>query len=149
LIVRGDAKSVPHKVGIASAAEQLPILKKAKFSTDVTDGTDSNDERKQKYFLSSQLRKENPPTNFADIGNIEAIPYLSSGCRQQYKTWLSWSEPRAFGINAKGHCSFTTGTRPPEQGLPEDPVERALLVCEKKFGGCAIYAIDDQVVWKN
>lgn len=97
----------------------------------------------------SQLRLANPPTNFADINSIDAVPNLSSECRQKYRTWLTWPIPRGFAVNPNGHCGYTTGTKPSQRELPADPVERALAVCEKKFGACALYAIDDAVVWKH
>ena len=81
-----------------------------------------------------------PKTAFAAIDNVEAIPYLQSHGREQYKVFLGKPSPRAFAVSASGGWSWA------EDG--DDPVERVLASCQRSSGQpCKLYAIDDDVVW--
>lgn len=81
-----------------------------------------------------------PATNFADISDINAIPYVGEKGRDGYKNFLTKQYPRAFVISASGQWSWA------EMG--DDPLKRALDICRKNSGTeCRLYAVDDQVVW--
>jgi dienelactone hydrolase len=81
-----------------------------------------------------------PPTNYAALDNIEAVPYLKEKDREQYRTFLSKSYPRAFAMSATGAWSWA------EDG--DDPAEQALANCQKRSSQpCKLYAVDNNVVW--
>ena len=81
-----------------------------------------------------------PKTTFAAIDNVNAIPYLQSQGREQYRIFLSKPAPRAFAVSSSGGWSWA------EDG--DDPVERVLATCQRTTGQpCKLYAIDDDVVW--
>jgi hypothetical protein len=87
-------------------------------------------------------------SGFAAIDDIDAIPYISDRGRKQYGEWLGWSTPRAFAISPRGTFYATSGLQPREPGLPTDPSERALLLCERNAGmPCRLYAVNGSVVW--
>lgn len=81
-----------------------------------------------------------PKTLFAAIDNVDAIPYLQSYGREQYKVFLGKPTPRAFALSSGGGWSWA------EDG--DNPVERVLATCERSTGQpCRLYAVDDDVVW--
>jgi hypothetical protein len=95
------------------------------------------------------LREAHPPTNFASLTNVDAVPNIGPNCKERYAQWIKRSNPKAFAISDKGHCSYTATTKSPELGLAADPAERALQLCAKDGARtCRLYAIDDDVVWK-
>lgn len=99
--------------------------------------------------LNTPLRAEHPSTGFAELGNVEAVPGLSAGCRDIYRKWITWTSPKGFAVGPAGNCGYSSGVRPPKPDLPIDPAERALTVCDRfGKGACKLYAIDDAVVWK-
>jgi dienelactone hydrolase len=81
-----------------------------------------------------------PKTSFAAIDDVEAIPYLRTQGREQYRIFLGKPAPRAFAVSASGGWSWA------EDG--DDPVERVVATCQRTTGEpCKVYAIDDDVVW--
>ncbi len=97
---------------------------------------------------NAELRAAHPTTQFAKLEDVEAVPSISSTCRDRYQTWLTRSNPKAFAVGPKGHCGFSWGTQPTDPALPKDPAERALLACARAGNGdCKLYAIDNAVVW--
>ncbi|WP_151631961.1 dienelactone hydrolase family protein [Noviherbaspirillum aerium] len=83
-----------------------------------------------------------PKTEFATIDNVEAIPYLRGSAREQYRTFLSKSLPRAFAVSPTGAWSWA------EDG--DDPAAQALADCQKNSSQpCRLYAVDDRVVWSD
>jgi dienelactone hydrolase len=83
-----------------------------------------------------------PPTNYAALDNVEAVPFLKEKDREQYRTFLSKSYPRAFAMSSTGAWSWA------EDG--DDPVEQALSNCQKRSSQpCKLYAVDNNVVWSN
>lgn len=80
-------------------------------------------------------------THFADLQDVEAIPYLRAGGRDGYRAFLSKSLPRAFALSPTGAWGWA------EMG--DDPLERALANCNRnsKDQPCRLYAVDDGVVW--
>lgn len=83
-----------------------------------------------------------PPSDYAALDNIDALPYVTDKGREAYRSFLSKSLPRAFAISPTGGWSWA------EEG--DDPVQRVLANCEKNSGqACKLYAVDDYVVWTN
>jgi dienelactone hydrolase len=81
-----------------------------------------------------------PQTQYAAVDNIEAIPFLRNGGREQYRAFLNKSYPRAFAISSSGAWSWV------EDG--DDPVQQALADCQKNSSQpCKLYAVDNNVVW--
>lgn len=90
--------------------------------------------------LNDELRI--PDTEYAALDDAEAVPYLSSSARQQYRAFLAKSTPRAFAISASGAWSWA------EEG--DDPMELALFNCQKGSSQpCKLYAVDNHVVWEQ
>ncbi|MBS7808270.1 DUF4410 domain-containing protein [Variovorax sp. PCZ-1] len=89
-------------------------------------------------------------SGFANINDVDAIPYISDRGREGYRDWLTKSTPRAFVISDKGHWSSTWGINPQNPEDPKDPSERALQRCAKASGAaCKLYAVNGAVVWKK
>ena len=91
-----------------------------------------------------------PPSRtggFAPLQDAEAVPYLPTSGRDEYRRWLGLSRPRAFAISPTGQWAGVNGTHP-NYVAPSDPSARALQVCEQRaHGPCRLYAVDDAVVW--
>lgn len=100
---------------------------------------------------NKELRAAHPPTQFAKLEDAQAIPSVSSNCRDRYEAWLTHASPKAFAVGPKGNCGYTWGVRAPTAANPDllkDPAERALVSCTRQgHGACKLYAIDDAVVW--
>jgi len=81
-----------------------------------------------------------PKTNFAELSDVAAVPYLDSNRRESYKKFLSQPYPRAFAIAKTGNVGWAY------EGV--DPLGRALSNCESYAKtSCTLYAVDDDVVW--
>ena len=79
-------------------------------------------------------------TQFADIGDVAAVPFIGDRGREGYKTFLTKQYPRAFVISPSGRWAWA------EMG--DDPLKRAQDTCQKNNDkACRPYAVDDQVVW--
>jgi dienelactone hydrolase len=79
-------------------------------------------------------------TNFAAIGDVEAVPFLSENGKRAYKEYLTKMTPRAFAVSANGGWCWA------EEG--EDPEARALAACSAKSDKpCRLYSVDEHVVW--
>ena len=90
--------------------------------------------------LSDEIKV--PKTDYAAIDNINAVPFLKDGGREQYKVFLSKPYPRAFAVSPSGAWSWA------EDG--DDPVEQVLADCQKHSSEpCKLYAVDDNVVWSG
>ena len=83
-----------------------------------------------------------PPSRFAPLAAIDALPYVNDGGRQGYKNFLSKGAPRAFAISPSGAWGYSTA----DNG--EDTAALAVARCqEHSKRPCALYAVDDEVVW--
>lgn len=83
-----------------------------------------------------------PATNFAEVSDVNAVPYIGKKGREGYKNFLTKQYPRAFVISASGRWAWA------EMG--DDPLKRALDICRKNSAmECRLYAVDDQVVLKK
>lgn len=82
-----------------------------------------------------------PRTDFAELQNAEALPYVKATGREGYKTFLTKQFPRAFAVSASGAWGWA------EMG--DDPLARALANCNRhaKNQPCRLYAVDEDVVW--
>ncbi|MDB5859562.1 MAG: putative Dienelactone hydrolase [Ramlibacter sp.] len=87
-------------------------------------------------------------SGFAAIDDVDAIPYLSDRGRQHYRDWLAFPTPKAYAISATGYFFGAAGLRPQDSTLPTDPVERAVVGCERAARvQCKLYAVNRSVVW--
>ena len=83
-----------------------------------------------------------PKIEYAALDNVDAVPYLKDGGREQYRTFLGRSTPRAFAISPTGAWSWA------EDG--DDPVAQVLTDCQKhSTEPCKLYAVDNNVVWSG
>ena len=80
-----------------------------------------------------------PPTTFAKLEDVAAVPYLTDSARQMYQRFLTLPNPRAFVIAPDGGWAFSS--------KDFDVLASALHICQAKHQGCRPYAINDQVVW--
>jgi dienelactone hydrolase len=82
-----------------------------------------------------------PPTNYAAVTDIDAVPYLNDKGRKTYLKFLSDPKPKVFVFSPTGlSASFNGGF---------DPLGRAMNACKKYSRKCQIYAVDDHVVWSR
>jgi dienelactone hydrolase len=92
------------------------------------------------YALDDEIKV--PKVEYAAIDNVEAIPYLRGSAREQYRTFLGKSYPRAFAVSPTGAWSWA------EDG--DDPAAQALADCQKhSVQPCRLYAVDNHVVWSD
>ncbi|MFC7515375.1 dienelactone hydrolase family protein [Herbaspirillum sp. GCM10030257] len=92
------------------------------------------------YAINDEIKV--PKVQYAEIDNIDAIPYLRGNAREQYRVFLSKSTPRAFAVSPTGAWSWA------EDG--DDPVQQAMDDCQKNSSvPCRLYAVDNQVVWSD
>lgn len=81
-----------------------------------------------------------PPSGFAAIDAVDALPHVRDGGREGYRVFLGKGTPRAFAISPSGAWGWANDG--------DAPQERALASCQKHSKRpCALYAIDDDVVW--
>ena len=79
------------------------------------------------------------PTRAAHIENVAAVPYLTEAGRQAYRIFLRRGFTRAFALAPDGTTALASG------GF--DPLSRALHLCAERAQGCALYAVNADVVW--
>ncbi len=80
-----------------------------------------------------------PPTNYAAIDDVDAVPYLNEKVRKAYRDFISESMPKVFVLSKTGLvASFHGGF---------DPLGRAMSLCQKHSQKCQVYAADDYVTW--
>ena len=83
-----------------------------------------------------------PATDFAALSDVDKVPFLKPSGRDGYKVFLAKQLPRAFAIAPSGAWAWS------EMG--DDPLARALANCQRHAKtDCKLYAVDDQVVWKE
>lgn len=80
-----------------------------------------------------------PPSQYAALNDVGAVPNLSDKGREAYRTFLALSPPRAFVVAPNGVSATSEG------GF--DPLGRALANCRKAGFTCRPYAVDGNVVW--
>jgi dienelactone hydrolase len=83
-----------------------------------------------------------PRTDYAQLDDIEAVPFLSENGRRAYADYLTKMTPRAFAVSPSGAWTWA------EEG--EAPDARALATCSAKSSQpCKLYSIDDYIVWNG
>lgn len=89
-------------------------------------------------------RKQQPaprPSGFAQVGAVDAVPFLDDTGRIGYLRFLSEPRPRVFAISRTGRWAWAAGG--------DDPFAEAIDNCSQKSSiPCNAYAIDDIVVWR-
>ena len=82
-----------------------------------------------------------PATAFAQLDEVQKVPVKTQEARDKYERFLQLDVPRAYAISPQGEFGYYSAP---------DAVERALSICRKRAGAeCKLYAVDDQVVWKE
>jgi dienelactone hydrolase len=82
-----------------------------------------------------------PATSFARLDEVDKVPVASDEGRAKYKRFLQLDVPRAYAIGPHGEFAYFSSP---------DAVAHTLAVCRKHVGAeCKLYAVDDQVVWKE
>ncbi len=79
-----------------------------------------------------------PPTQFAALSDVAAVPKITAFGRGLYEEWLTKPFPRAVAVSDKGAIA---------RGYGSKGMETAIQNCEKHGSPCRLYAVDDQVVW--
>jgi len=77
-------------------------------------------------------------SNYADINDLDAVPYLNTTQRNIYKRFLTLPLPRAIAIGLSD-ARFESG------GF--DPAATVMRDCRKVSHYCRLYAVDNTVVW--
>lgn len=96
---------------------------------------------------AAQKAKPASAPAYADIGNVEAVPYLTNSGRDAYREYLSKPSPKAFAI-ATNSAAYSVWGKAKDMSLPADVGERALVLCERVAKrACQLYAVDDRVVF--
>ncbi|MEP6791452.1 MAG: hypothetical protein ABI907_08790, partial [Ramlibacter sp.] len=87
-------------------------------------------------------------SGFANISDVDAIPYLSDRGREGYREYLGRPTPKAFALSPSGHWASSWSLTPIDKTLPTDPVERAMVSCNRSSPApCKLYAVNGAVVW--
>lgn len=82
-----------------------------------------------------------PATAFARLDEIQKVPVKTAEAREKYERFLQLDVPRAYAIGPHGEFSYYSAP---------DAIEHVLAACAKRSGAaCKLYAVDDQVVWKE
>ena len=99
-------------------------------------------------FAGAAPRLMPPASGYADINDVQQVPFLDQRGREVYQLWLTRSGPRAFVVAEDGFVWQSWGT-PPDPNLPRDPALRALQGCYNHGAkNCQLYAVDDAVVYR-
>jgi dienelactone hydrolase len=81
------------------------------------------------------------PTSFAAIDDLQQVPVSAAQQKGLYARFLASPSPRAFAIGPQGAAGYAAG---------DWAVGRALGYCQSRLGvRCQLYAVDNQVVWRN
>ena len=81
-------------------------------------------------------------SGFAQSSDVEAVPSLSSQGKENYRKYLAFPGGKAFVLTPSGRHWWAFGGA--------DPVWRALTNCRKEISdGCALYAVNERVVWSK
>ena len=92
-------------------------------------------------------------TAMEDTGTLQSLTWLAAAgkvpfiaeserCRRLYQLFVDADYPRAFAASGNGRCGYAWGG--------EDPRKRAIDFCRAKTEEvCKLYAIDDEITWRN
>ncbi len=82
-----------------------------------------------------------PKTSYADVQDVDKVPFMKEYGKTGYKNYLLRQMPRAFAISPSGAWGWA------ETG--DDPLSRALAICKRNTKDeCMLYSVDDTVVWQ-
>jgi dienelactone hydrolase len=82
-----------------------------------------------------------PPTAYAALDDVDKVPLVGAEAREKYRRFLQLDIPRAYAIGPKGQYAYYSAP---------DAMKKALDLCAKyAHGDCKLYAVDDQIVWKE
>jgi dienelactone hydrolase len=79
-----------------------------------------------------------PASGKARVDNASAVPISASGRTNGYDKFLAAKPPRAFAVGDKGAWGYATG---------DYVTGKAIGNCQRSGQTCALYAVDDDVVW--
>lgn len=79
-----------------------------------------------------------PASGKARVVDASAVPISASGRTNGYDKFLAAKPPRAFAVGDKGAWGYATG---------DYVTGKALGYCQRSGQTCALYAVDDDVVW--
>jgi hypothetical protein len=89
-----------------------------------------------------------PASGFADISDVERVPFQKDTGREAYRLWLTRAAPKAFAVAENGRWAQTWGN-PSDPTLPRDAAVRVLQICYEHGGkNCQLYAVDSTVVYR-
>ena len=99
--------------------------------------------------LNATVAVRPSPSGFARLNDDGALPKLSAAGQSDYRSWLGWSNPKAFALSDTGSWYAAHGAAAYAPTDPVDPAARALEFCKKRNRGvaCRLYAVDSDVVW--
>ncbi len=81
------------------------------------------------------------PSGFAAVDEVHKVPVTNRQMEGVYMRFLASPLPRAFAIGPQGAVGYASG---------DWAVGRALGFCQSRRGvKCQLYAVDNQVVWRN
>jgi uncharacterized protein YbjQ (UPF0145 family) len=87
-------------------------------------------------------------SGYANINDVDAVPYLSDKGREDYRAYLARPTPKAFALSPSGHWLSASTLVPGDASLPSDPTERAVAGCNRTSPTpCKLYAVNGSVVW--
>lgn len=81
-----------------------------------------------------------PASGYAAIGNVEAVPAQVEG-KTRYSQYLGMPSPKAFVVYETGGWRLSSNT--------SDAMVTLLDTCAREGRKCWLYAVDDEVVWKQ
>jgi len=95
-----------------------------------------------KYDVPFQRLDSQDPSHESLLA-VQKLPHIQSdGCKGLYRVFLEAPGPRAYAVSQDGRCGFAGGM--------SDARDAALRQCaEVAKGSCALYAVDDAVVWSE
>ncbi len=98
--------------------------------------------------VAKAARVATVPVPTGAVANVDAVPYLNERGRNDYRTWLTRPDPKAFVVSSNGHHAYAFSIHPRDPAQPTDPTERALKLCaETARQPCQVYAVNEEVVW--
>ena len=81
-----------------------------------------------------------PASGYAAIGNVEAVPAQVEG-KTRYSQYLGMPSPKAFVVYETGGWRLSSNT--------SDAMVTLLDTCAREGRKCWLYAVDNEVVWKQ
>jgi hypothetical protein len=79
-------------------------------------------------------------SGFAELGDIGKVPITAQAKTNGYAKFLESKSPRAFAVGERGGWGFASG---------DYATGKALGYCQRTGQSCKLYAVDDDVVWRD